>query len=267
MSANLDNGLAAGSQYIVTPNVLNVTKEIVDSFNIGVHSFAIIGTYGTGKSSFLLTFESDLLDKQGETTLLADRHVLHNGEYEIINIVGDTRPLSELLMEKLEEKTGSDKEDSLALLSAYYNKLKKKRKMLVIAIDEFGKILEHAVKNNKEDELYFFQKFCELVNEPSKKILLLVTLHQNFSAYSHSLDNIRRNEWNKVKGRFKEIVFAEPVEQLLYLAAEHISSEPDSDSESKAVEELYALAKERRFVSADIPFETIDRIYLGCQVC
>lgn len=261
MSANLDNGLAAGTQYIVTPNVLNVTKEIVDSFDIGVHSFAIIGTYGTGKSSFLLTFESDLLNKQGRTTLLADRHVLHSGEYEIINIVGDTRPLSELLTEKLKEKTDSDEVDTLALLSAYYNKLKKKRKMLVIAIDEFGKILEHAVKNNKEDELYFFQKFCELVNESSKKILLLVTLHQNFSAYSHTLDEIRRNEWNKVKGRFKEIVFAEPVEQLLYLAAEHISSEPDSDSESKAVEELYALAKERRFVSADIPFETIDRIY------
>ena len=84
MSANLDNGLAAGTQYIVTPNVLNVTKEIVDSFDIGVHSFAIIGTYGTGKSSFLLTFESDLLNKQGRTTLLADRHVLHNGEYEIM---------------------------------------------------------------------------------------------------------------------------------------------------------------------------------------
>lgn len=34
--------------YIVTQNALGVIGNIVDSFNAGVHSFNIIGSYGTG---------------------------------------------------------------------------------------------------------------------------------------------------------------------------------------------------------------------------
>ena len=90
--------------------------------------------------------------------------------------------------------------------------------MLFIAIDEFGKILEHAAKYNPDEELYFFQKFTEFVNAPSRNIILISTLHQNFSAYARKLSQAQKNEWNKVKGRFQEVVFAEPVEHLLFLA-------------------------------------------------
>ena len=43
--------------YIVTQNALGVIGNIVDSFNAGVHSFNIIGSYGTGKSNFILALE------------------------------------------------------------------------------------------------------------------------------------------------------------------------------------------------------------------
>lgn len=43
--------------YIVTQNALGVIGNIVDSFNAGVHSFNIIGSYGTGKSNFILLSE------------------------------------------------------------------------------------------------------------------------------------------------------------------------------------------------------------------
>lgn len=44
--------------YIVTQNALGVVGKIVDSFNAGVHSFNIIGSYGTGKSNSSFGFRN-----------------------------------------------------------------------------------------------------------------------------------------------------------------------------------------------------------------
>lgn len=52
LSANIENGFAEGTQYIVTPNAQKAIHNIVKDFRSGIHSFTIIGTYGTGKSSF-----------------------------------------------------------------------------------------------------------------------------------------------------------------------------------------------------------------------
>ena len=60
LSANIENGFADGMQYLVTPNAQNAIHNIVDDFKSGIHSFTIIGSYGTGKSSFLLALEADL---------------------------------------------------------------------------------------------------------------------------------------------------------------------------------------------------------------
>ena len=87
LSANIENGIVEGTRYIVTPNVEKVLQEIVNAYQTGIHSFSIIGTYGTGKSSFLLNLEKDL-DKNNKTkTLLKNPKVLFNGEFEVLNIL------------------------------------------------------------------------------------------------------------------------------------------------------------------------------------
>lgn len=260
LSANIENGIAEGSRYIVTPNVQKVLQEIMDGYHTGIHSFSIIGTYGTGKSSFLLQLEHDLT-KDRNRHLLHNPKVLYDGRFEIINILGDTKPLHVLLLEKLQEKTGIMDDNALRLLKTYYGNIKKQKKFLLIAIDEFGKTLEHAAKHNPEEELYFMQKLCEIVNTPTRNILLLTTLHQNFSAYSRKLNTEQKNEWNKVKGRFQEVVFAEPIEQLLYLAAEHISTEYKYKVSDDCFHKIHHLAVDRKFVSSDFSFETACRLY------
>ena len=155
--------------------------------------------------------------------LLKNPKVLHNGPFEILNILGDSESLSDILLKVLRKATGVAADDPITLLNSYYTQVSKDGKLLLIVIDEFGKVLEHAAKYDPEKDLYFFQ--TEFVNASGRNILLLATLHQNFSAYAGKLTQIQKNEWNKVKGRFQEIVFAEPVEQLIFLAAEHISSE------------------------------------------
>ena len=260
LSANIENGMAEGSRYIVTPNVQKVLQEIMDGYQTGIHSFSIIGTYGTGKSSFLLQLEHDLTEDKGRS-LLRNPKVLYDGGFEILNILGDAKSLSELLLAKLQESTGVIENDVLKLLKAYYDKLKRQKKLLLIAIDEFGKVLEHAAKTNPEEELYFMQKLCELVNAPTRNILLLTTLHQNFSAYSRKLTMEQKNEWTKVKGRFQEVVFAEPVEQLLFLAAEHISTECRYQVSDDSFHKIYHLAVDRKFVSSDFTLETACKLY------
>ena len=259
LSASIENGLSSSNRYIVTPNVKNVLNEIVNAFQIGIHSFTIIGTYGTGKSSFLLNLEKDLKSSTKERVLLKNPNVLSECEFEFLNILGDSKSLSEILTEKLSplvKKVG----EPLNLLNEYYLSLKKKGKQLFIAIDEFGKVLEHAVKYDPESELYFFQKLTEYVNSQSRDILLITTLHQNFSAYASKLNQVQRNEWTKVKGRFQEVVFAEPIEQLLYLAAEHISKEISYNTKPRHLQDLFSLAIDSGFISSGIDYDTMVRL-------
>ena len=263
LSANIEEGIAEDTRYIVTPNVLKVVQEIVDGYKTGIHSYSIIGTYGTGKSSFLINLEHDLTTDEEYHVLLKNKDILHKGDFEILNILGDSKPLDDLMLAKLQKIMVSEEKDTLMLLKSYYNRLKKKNRFLVIAIDEFGKVLEHAAKYDPEKELYFFQKLTEIVNAPTRNILLLTTLHQNFSAYASKLNKTQKNEWTKVKGRFKEIVFAEPVEQLLYLAAEHLSTERCryNDAKNGNFRDVCNLAVRNKFVSSDFAFDTAARLF------
>lgn len=253
-SVNIEYGVK-DFHYITTPNALQVTANIVSSYQSGIHSFTIIGSYGTGKSSFLLAFENDL--KKNTSNLLRNNKVL--GDYsgfEVLNIVGEYNSLPNILSDKLQ--TNIDDKNIFDALSKEYHNCAKKNKMLIIAIDEFGKVLEHAAKNNPEKELYFIQRFAEFVNVPTRNILLIITLHQNFSAYASGLNQAQKNEWNKVKGRFKEIVFAEPVEQLLYLTSEQLSAKTNLPDDFIAMQcDILKYAVENKYIGKNLKQNTV----------
>ena len=77
-------------------------------------------------------------------------------------------------------------------------------------------------RTTRKNELYFIQQLAEYVNDQRKNIFFITTLHQGFNGYSRNLTKTQQNEWDKVKGRLKEITFNEPVEQLLFLASERL---------------------------------------------
>ena len=258
LSANIENGFAADAQYIVTPNAQHAIHGIVSDYQTGIHSFTIIGTYGTGKSSFLLALESDLQKQRKQQYLLNPKSLQQTAKFEILKIVGDYAEMSILLQRSLNVE--SSKISVLDELKAYYSRCQKQGKFLVIIIDEFGKVLEHTAKNNPEKELYFLQKLCEVVNNPQRQILLLTTLHQNFSAYAKGMTEEQVNEWTKVKGRFKEITFVEPIEQLLLLASQQLQEERKTTVGENA-EPLCDLAKETHYVANDFSTETALQLY------
>lgn len=254
-SVNIENGVQDDYQYIVTPNVQRVLGDIISSVNSGVHSFSVIGTYGTGKSSFIMALEQGLMGK--DESLIKDRTVFYGlNSFEIINIVGEYDSLQGLLARKLR----TENRNVLDAIKSRCKTAESKNKAVIIAIDEFGKILEHAAKNSPEEELYFIQQLCELVNDHRRKAILLTTLHQNFSSYASKLSELQRKEWQKVKGRFREVVFSEPVEQLLFLAAEQLNLSPEQKADENEFLQIYAIARRCRFISDSFTEDTARKL-------
>lgn len=260
-SVNIEHGISDAFQYIVTPNTKNVWGNIVSCYHEGMHSFTIIGTYGTGKSSFLAALQRDLTKKS--SVLVENHKVFKTDKFEFLNVVGDYASLSSLLAVKLGLAEYATSEEVLTALSKKYDNVKKAGKFLFLVVDEFGKVLEHAAANNPEQELYFLQKLAEFVNAPKREAILLSTLHQNFSSYSYKLTDAQRNEWTKVKGRFKEIVFVEPIEQLLQLTASRLEKRIATPSEvaRQNFTSLFNLAHKYKIVSQDLNSNDTSKLY------
>lgn len=207
----------------------------------------------------MLALEADLDKKNRSKYLLNPKLLSECTEFEILNIVGDYADLSVLLGRKLNREGSSN--SVLDELKVYYQRLAKDNKFLLLVIDEFGKVLEHAAKNNPEQELYFLQKLAEFVNVPSRNILLITTLHQNFSSYAKSLNEEQRNEWTKVKGRFKELVFVEPVEQLLYLASCQRRGVHTAIEGEDTFREIFSLGQTTKFLKDTLSYSTAKQLY------
>lgn len=89
LSINIEHSTFNPESYIVTPNALGVVGHIIDSFNTGIHSFNIIGSYGTGKSSFLLALEDSLVNNS---------HILLANNANLMDIlVSDSAKLLEII--------------------------------------------------------------------------------------------------------------------------------------------------------------------------
>ena len=214
-SVNINRDNTILENYIPTRNAIHAFNTILNDSKTGVKSHLIIGSYGTGKSSFLLALEQTLSAKK-------NHFKYSDKKFEFLNIVGSYNSFESQLLKKLGLNAKSSTSDLFKELDKQVSLLKKSKKGFAIVVDEFGKFLEFSAKNNPESELYFIQQLAEWANNSDDETLFITTLHQDFNAYALSLSKHQKLEWDKVKGRIKDIPFNEPVEQLLYLASERI---------------------------------------------
>lgn len=205
--------------YIVTPNAVEIYKTILQSENRLSNSFTIIGNYGTGKSTFLWALEKNL---KKETLFFSNTNGKKNG-YNFIKLVGENRSISESFKNTLNLESSDHKAIINSLESKWKEALSVDQGLFVI-IDEFGKFLEFINKNGNTDDLYLIQLVAEWANDQDKDITLIISLHQDFTEYSSNLNDADKKEWEKVKGRFKEILFNEPIEQLIFFASKQLES-------------------------------------------
>ncbi len=222
-SINIVRDFKSEINYIPTPNADQIYQRILSDYKLGTHSFNIVGSYGTGKSAFLWAFEKHL-NREKEYFAALNGHFGDIQKFHFVNIVGEYASLVDSIgkhfgiVENL-----FDSQLIIEAIDQLYQQSAAENIGLAIVIDEFGKFLEYASANDPERELYLVQQLAEYANDSSKNIILITVLHQNFDAYSKSLKKEQRQEWEKVKGRLREVSFNEPVEQLLFLAATRIS--------------------------------------------
>ena len=89
---------------------------------------------------------------------------------------------------------------------------------LLLVIDELGKFLEYAAQSPAKGDVFVLQTLAEFATRSEQTPLFLLTiLHQAFEQYAHRLAKSQREEWAKVQGRFEDIAFVEPAEQILRL--------------------------------------------------
>jgi hypothetical protein len=242
-STNIIRDSAREINYIATPNANRVVNQIANDFKKGIRSFNIIGSYGTGKSSFLWALQQSLQGKKSFFNL----NLLQTPKIEIINFIGEFKSITNIFADYFDvNQNKNQSENILAEIFNRYHSLGKKNPLLILVIDEFGKFLEYASQNSPEKELYFIQQLSEFANNPDHNIILITTVHQNFDAYAFSLSNAQKQEWTKVKGRFREITFNEPVEQLLFLAAEHLKRNSSSSKIESEIKSALIIAKKSK---------------------
>lgn len=246
-SVNIIRDDNAELHYIPTPNAIRVANQICSDFKKGQHSFNLVGSYGTGKSSFLWAFEQVLAKKKRHFAL----DIVSKPNVQFIKLVGEYKSIINAVAEHLGINDSINNiDDILAELFNQYHELGKNG-LLVILLDEFGKYLEYAANNEPEKELYFIQQLAEFANNPKLNILLVTTVHQNYDAYATNLNQTQKLEWDKIKGRFREISFNEPIEQLLFLASQHINKKVEAKKYKKEIVEISDLLVKAKLFSTN----------------
>ena len=235
--------------YIPTLNAKNAFNAILSDTKSGARSHVLIGSYGTGKSSFLLALQQTIEGTKNHFNLSTKSKAT---QYEFINVVGEYNSFENYFIKLYKLDKNASTTDIIKAIDKHYKTNIKKGVGIAILVDEFGKFLEFAAKNNPESELYFIQQLAEWANDINKNTLFVSTLHQDFSAYALQLSKLQKQEWDKVKGRIKDIPFNEPVEQLLHLAAERIHQKFSDATVDKNFDKLFdVIAKANAFPLKD----------------
>jgi hypothetical protein len=91
---------------------------------------------------------------------------------------------------------------------------------LLIVLDEAGKYLEHAALHTESHDVMLLQRLAECAQRSAEQPILIVCLfHMAFTAYAAQLSPAAQREWEKVSGRFEDVPFAHPLEQVAQLVS------------------------------------------------
>lgn len=226
--------------YVVTPFVAATFERIAQSlqFATTARAWRLTGDYGSGKSSFVLAFAryaAGALDAlPADLRLATAPHRL-----EPVLVVGAREPVGRSLLHALREtlarlapkpprnvlKRLREAEDLkirtlLAAVSAVGDHFRDSGRAsgLLIVFDELGKNLEHAATSSEQGDLQLLQELAEAAaRSGAAPLVTIAVLHQAVTAYARDLSTAERREWEKVSGRFEEVVFAPPIEQAAAL--------------------------------------------------
>ena len=118
-------------------------------------------------------------------------------------------------------------------------KSKSKGSGVFLILDELGKFLEFAAMYPDRQDVYLLQQLAEAASRSGDTpLFVLGLLHQGFNAYADRLDGASKQEWAKVAGRFEEILFNQPLEQVIYLLSSALGIQTKDVPEARRKEAI-----------------------------
>ncbi len=119
---------------------------------------------------------------------------------------------------------------------------------LLLILDELGKSLEFAASNPHRQDVFLLQRLAEAATRSGNQpFFVICLLHQGFNEYADHLNQSAQREWEKVAGRFDEIVFNQPIEQIANLIGSALNvrsaeiPKPQANSLRRAMEQTVQL--------------------------
>ena len=94
---------------------------------------------------------------------------------------------------------------------------------VLLIVDELGKLFEYAARDPQRGDVFVLQELAEhAARSEGTPFVFLGLLHQSFEEYGRHLDVATRREWAKIHGRFEDVSFIEPAEQIIRMIAKAI---------------------------------------------
>ena len=251
--------VAALEHYVVTPHMAEAFRRIADGLrvNSGRRAWRITGDYGVGKSSFALVlahlfqdrspfavsriadaigWPNDDFDSPALTPLLVTGSregivaALARGIAETLRRRKPARGRIPKVLARLIDQAGQvEAEGDAAGLERLLDAVRTYAdgSGVLLIIDELGKLLEYASQRHEHEDVFVLQRLAEMAARSGDQPFILVgMLHQGFHAYAERLPSAVRHEWDKVAGRFDEIVFDQPLAHTAALVAGALNVDP-----------------------------------------
>jgi ABC-type dipeptide/oligopeptide/nickel transport system ATPase component len=275
------------SEYLLTTTAHELALRILQGVQElqGIRAWSITGPYGSGKSAFAL-FLTELLTQspsiQPQAQILRTEIGFQLSPFIPVLIVGERSSmmpafllslaesiqsvnvsLAKKIKRSLQGKSKTSSSEVIELVSQAAQAVKQAGYGgLLFIVDEFGKFLEYIALHPENEDLLVIQHLAEAASRSDIPIVLITILHTSFAEYLPRTSEAQRTEWQKVQGRFVDVAFQEPPEQLLKLVGAAIQRQLPSTLETTylgAVDNIlssHSLCEaHRRFVLADLMAE------------
>lgn len=123
----------------------------------------------------------------------------------------------------------------------------------IIIIDELGKLLEFAARHPDRADVFSLQQIAELASVSNGSLNIIGILHQDFAAYSRDLAPEEKLEWEKIRGRFEDILFDEPADQMLRMLAGVIQGDGPPGSARREWDEAITAVTNAKALPSGLP--------------
>jgi hypothetical protein len=259
-SINLERDFADPASlegYVLTPELKQMLTRIESGLSSAStqRAWRITGDYGAGKSSFALLL-AHRFGSGSDSLPVRLRQALGNTGRGVrllpVLVTGAREALGKTLLaalhkavtgmhskgpvphalEQIENLQGLADDTEISTIdlvnvvtgaSEYAARSGKYQGMLII-LDELGKALEFSALHPGQQDVFLLQALAEEAARSGKRPLYVVgLLHQGFNSYSETLSQAAQKEWEKVAGRFDELVLSQPLDQVSALIADALN--------------------------------------------